>query len=116
MTEGVFGMTYFRVLQYATVGFGCVCMFMSFVLFMHFMQSKRPIGKAVGFMLLGESVGALITVIFAITNDGLLEEMTDDTSALIMRWVMFSFAFVTSAHLAYQTWVIETDTDSNPDD
>ena len=57
-------------------------------------------------MLLGESIGAAVTVAFAITADGLLN-IVGPVSAMVMRWIMFSIAFVTSIHLAYQTWKIE---------
>lgn len=97
---------FFKSLQYGTVGFGCICLAISFFLFMHFIKSRRKIGKAVGLMLLGESVGAAVTVAFAITADGVID-IGNPISAMILRWIMFSAAFVTSLHLAYQTWMIE---------
>lgn len=104
------GSVFFRTLQYATVGFGCICLAISFFLFCHFIRSKKKIGKAVGLMLLGESVGAAVTIAFAIMSDGLID-IVDPLVAMVMRWIMFSAAFVTSLHLAYRTWMIEVGAD-----
>lgn len=102
---------FFRLLQYATVCFGSMCVFMSFVLFTHFIRSRKPIGKAVGLMLLGESIGGAVTVVFAITAEGIFEDALTPPIILTMRWVMFSAAFLSSVHLAVQTYRIETGTD-----
>jgi len=98
---------FFKSLQLMTAGFGFCCVTLSFFLFVHFVNSKKPIGKAVAFMLLGESIGGAATVVFAIAAEGILDVITP-ISAMALRWVMFSAAAISSIHLAYQTWKIET--------
>ena len=92
-------------MRYATVGVGFIAVFLSFSLFAFFMKSRKPIGKAVGLMLLGESIGLAITIVFSITADGVFDIMSPH-AAMVMRWVMFLVAMSTSIHLAYQTWKI----------
>ena len=99
-------MTFFRALQIGTVGLGFIAVFLSFALFMHFWRSPRKISKAVGLMLLGESIGACVTVIFAMGADG-LTDVIGPKSAIVLRIVLFSAAMVTSLHLAYRIWMIE---------
>ena len=81
---------------------------MSFMLFVHFIRSHKPIGKAVALMLLGESIGSAVTVVFAIAAEGIFDDMLTPAVMLGMRWLMFTVAFATSVHLAVQTWRIET--------
>lgn len=96
-----------QYLQFATVAFGSICVAMSLGLFYHFSRSRRPIGRAVAYMLLGEAVGAGVAIVFSISGYGVFSIMTPEV-ALALRWVMFGTAFLTSLHLSYQTWVIET--------
>jgi hypothetical protein len=103
-------LTFFRALQFLTVGFGCICAACPFLLFWRFSYSKRAIGKAVAFMLLGESIGVSITVVFAITSDGILD-IGGPWQSMFLRWGIYGTAFVTSIHLAYRTWQVETGTD-----
>lgn len=99
--------TFFESMQILTVSVGVVCAAMPFGLFLHFIKSSRPIGKAVAFMLLGESIGIGLTVCFSITAEGVLDIITP-LASMIMRWVMFGAAIISSTHLAYRTWMIET--------
>ena len=92
--------------KFATVALGSAAVTMSTLLGIHFIRVTRPIGKAVGLMLIGEAIGGAITILFAITTDGIVDIGTPVTS-MVMRWVIFLTAMVTSAHLAYQTWKIE---------
>ena len=101
---------FFSALQYFTVCFGISAITMSSLLALHFGRSRRPIGKAVGFMLAGEAVGGLATIIFAITSQGVMD-IGSATSSIVLRWVIFSTAMVTSLHLAYQTRKIEISDD-----
>jgi len=96
---------FFVCMRYATVGVGFIAAFLSFSLFAFFIKSKRPIGKAVGLMLLGESIGLAVTIAFSITSEGVFDIMNPQ-AAMAMRWVMFLVAMTTSIHLAYQTWKI----------
>lgn len=99
-----------RLLQIGTICFGSICVFMSMMLFIHFIRSPRKIGKAVALMLLGEAVGSTVVVIFSIAANGPLDVLTP-IECLALRWVMFSVATVTSIHLAYRTWMIEVGAD-----
>lgn len=92
-------------MRYATVGVGFIATFLSLSLFAFFIKSRKPIGKAVGLMLLGESIGLAITIAFSITADGVFDIM-NPPAAMAMRWGMFLVAMSTSIHLAYQTWKI----------
>lgn len=96
----------FMVWKFATVALGTAAVTMSTLLGIHFLRATRPIGKAVGLMLVGEAIGGAVTILFAITSDGILNIATPVTS-MAMRWVIFLTAMVTSIHLAYQTWKIE---------
>lgn len=96
----------FIVWKFVTVALGTSAVTMSTLLGIHFIRVPKPIGKAVGFMLLGEAIGGAITILFAITSDGIVDIATPVTT-MVMRWVIFLTAMVTSIHLAYQTWKIE---------
>lgn len=96
----------FIVWKFVTVALGTSAVTMSTLLGVHFLRATRPIGKAVGLMLLGEAVGGIVTIIFAVTTDGIVDIGTPVTT-MVMRWVIFLTAMVTSIHLAYQTWKIE---------
>jgi hypothetical protein len=94
------------VWKFFTVVLGVAAVTMSSMLGIHFIRATRPIGKAVGLMLFGEAVGGFLTVLFAVTTDGILDIGTPVTS-IAMRWAIFLTAMTTSIHLAYQTWKIE---------
>jgi len=97
-----------EILHIATVALGCVSLSLSLSLFLYFRRSSQPIGRAVAFMLLGETIGAAATVIFALTADGLYNVLNDSGSTAL-RWVIFTSAILTSVHLAYQTRLVELD-------
>ena len=93
-------------LQYLTVALGCVALAFALFMFVYFIRSKYPIGKAVALMLLGESIGIAVTVGFSIFANGLYD-CIGDSGSMFLRWVMFLTALATSLHLAYQTRLIE---------
>ena len=97
-----------QILHIATIALGCVSLSLSLLLFLYFRRSSQPIGRAVAFMLLGETVGAAATVIFALTANGLYDVLGDGGST-VLRWVIFTSAILTSVHLAYQTRLVELD-------
>jgi len=105
------GELFIHVMQYATVALGSIAVLLAAVLSLLFWRSRKPIGKAVALMLTGEAVGALVTVIFAMTTYGLTNIMTEGW-AIALRWVMFSAASLSSIHLAYRTWQLEGERDS----
>lgn len=102
-------------LQYVTIGIGFIAMAISASLFVHFAKSKRPLGKALSFMFLGESICMGMTVIFSIAAEGLID-IIGPYSALAIRWVMFFTALATSIHLAYRVWLLETGQDTWEED
>lgn len=75
-------------------------------MFVYFVRSKFPIGKAVALMLLGESIGLSVTVGFSIFANGLYDCL-GPSGSMFLRWIMFLTALTTSVHLAYQTRLIE---------
>lgn len=97
-----------EILHIATIALGCVSLSLSLSLFLYFRRSSQPIGRAVAFMLLGETIGAAATVIFALTANGLYDVL-DDGGSTALRWVIFTSAILTSVHLAYQTRLVELD-------
>jgi hypothetical protein len=94
------------ILHIATIGLGIISLFLSLSLSFYFIRSQKPIGKAVAFMLFGESVGALVAVVFSIYANGLFDVLGPGVS-LLLRWTMFLTAITTSLHLAYQTRMVE---------
>lgn len=102
--------TFVSSIKIFTVLFGAASCALSFALFMHFIASRKPIGKAVGMMLFGEFFCGIATVVFSITHNGMLD-IGGDVSSILLRLSMFSVASATSLHLAYQTWKIETGQD-----
>lgn len=104
---------FMTVMQYATVGFGCVTTAISIALCLYFIRSRVSIGKAVGLMLGGEAITGIIVISFAITAKGILDIITQE-AAMAMRLVMFSVAFLTSVHLAVQIRRLEVSGGSGP--
>ena len=98
---------FFRLMQYGTVGFGFVCFTIPLLLGVKFIKSRKPIGKAIAIMLFGECIGIAVTILFAILNDGVMDDYVGPIEALALRLTMFAAAIVTSLHLAYQMWIIE---------
>ena len=100
------GMSTLRSLQYVTIFVGIVAVTCSMSLALVFWKSRKPIGKAVSVMLFCEGIGGLVTVIFATMTQGSLEQIGPEMS-MVLRWILFSTAIVSSTHLAYHTFKLE---------
>lgn len=102
------------LLQVFTVAVGAVALSFSLVMFLYFIRSRNRIGRAVAYMLAGESVGIAVTIAFACLSNGIYD-LIGPYGALILRWILFSAAIATSAHLAYRTRQIELQLSNDED-
>jgi len=100
--------------QIITTLIGCAVLTLSISLFFYFISARKAIGRAVAYMLAGESVGLFITILFSLTSNGVFDFLGPRAS-LVARVVLFSTAAFTSIHLAYQTRKIELGMDEGID-
>ena len=92
--------------EFWVVCFGLCCFSVTITLFAYFIRSKHQIGKAVAYMLAGESIGLFVTVVFALTSKGVFDVLPSSV-AMAMRVIVFSAALGSSIHLAYVTAKIQ---------
>lgn len=79
---------------------GVVAVLLCGGLFLYFIRSHRPIGRAVALDKLAEGFLSFMTLLFSIFVQGLFNiPLTDNTIAL-MRGVMFAVSITCSIHLA----------------
>jgi len=100
--------------QITTTLIGCAVLTLSISLFFYFISARKAIGRAVAYMLAGESIGLFITILFSLTSNGIFDCWGPEES-MVARVVLFSTAAFTSIHLAYQTRKIELGMDEGID-
>ena len=95
------------MLSIFTTAFGCLALTLSVSLCFYFLRARQAIGRAVAYMLAGESVGLSITIIFSLFSNGVFDVM-GPFAAMVARILVFATAVTTSTHLAYQTARIQS--------
>ncbi len=98
------------MLSILTTILGCVALVLSLSLCVYFLRARYAIGRAVAYMLAGESVGLSVTIIFSLFSNGIFDIMGPVTS-MIARVLVFATAVTTSTHLAYHTSKIQSGED-----
>lgn len=88
-----------KALELVTIVFGLATVCISLILAHKFVKINIPISEALSFQLLAEGFIGIITVIFAVSSwlglyNSLLPEM-----AMVLRWLIFGVAALTSINL-----------------
>jgi hypothetical protein len=96
-------------LEWATVVLGATALVFAVVLALQFLRSNHPLGLALGMQLAGESVGITVTLIFAIGTATGYNWYVSPVQMMILRWVFFLTALVTSMHLGWKVFNIKGD-------
>ena len=95
------------MLQVLTSLLGVFALTLSVSMFFYFIRSRDAIGRAVAYMLAGESLGIFITMLFSIMSNGIFD-MMGPTESMVARVTLFTVASMTSVHLAYETSRIQS--------
>ncbi len=96
------------MLSIFTTVLGCAALTLSSSLCVYFLRSREAIGRAVAYMLAGESVGLSVAIVFSLFSNGVFDVM-GPFAAMVARILVFATAVTTSTHLAYQTAKIQSD-------
>ena len=100
------------MLSIFTTFLGCFALILSLSLCFYFLKARHSIGRAVAYMLAGESVGLAVTIVFSLFSNGVFDIMGPITS-MIARVLVFATAVTTSTHLAYHTAKIQSEEDKS---
>lgn len=101
------------LLQLFVACLGTLAVLICLGLGLYFCRASKRIGRAVGYDKFAEGFLSFMTLVFALTAEGVWHLGLSPTSMAIMRISMFSVSILCSAHLAYATWQIEHDDRSN---
>ena len=95
------------MLPVLTTVLGTFALVLSLSMFLYFLRSREAIGRAVAYMLAGESLGIFITLVFSVMSNGIFDVMGQYES-MAARVALFTVASLTSIHLAYETSRIQS--------